>query len=426
MTTLFSPIGTADPITQLGDGPMLHIVRHRAPSKVVLFLSPAMAAHQDADGRYTRAIEMLCEEQCCPVPTIELVRSDFDEVYRFDHYIAEFEKVLEVLSAESGTEPVLVNASSGTPAMEQALVALGSFGRLNLKLLQVTTPRHGVNARHDREDPNAYDLQEMWEWNQSLRESEGEAADACRIVEVETPNFADRLLRENVIAMVERFEYEAAYELACEMTSIDPKAREMIRAAADRLNLNGSLPARVFAGTELAFKANDLLSEHLYLMEARLAQGHWADFVRLVTPALTKIAEQKLRPYLPESKYLKMEKGRPSSTLDFEVIRRDPVLYGVLGRYDSGPSYITNDILVRLINRYCPDEVFVEPIRALRTMERDCRNKLAHEICPVSKQLIEKIGGLPLETAMRYLFELHGNMKPGLYRRISQAIVDLM
>lgn len=36
---LFSPIGTADPITALGDGPMLHIVRHYRPIVVVLFLS---------------------------------------------------------------------------------------------------------------------------------------------------------------------------------------------------------------------------------------------------------------------------------------------------------------------------------------------------------------------------------------------------
>ncbi len=32
---LFSPIGTADPITALGDGPMLHIVRHYRPIVVV-------------------------------------------------------------------------------------------------------------------------------------------------------------------------------------------------------------------------------------------------------------------------------------------------------------------------------------------------------------------------------------------------------
>lgn len=48
---LFSPIGTADPITALGDGPMLHIVRHYRPIVVVLFLSAEIAAFENADRR---------------------------------------------------------------------------------------------------------------------------------------------------------------------------------------------------------------------------------------------------------------------------------------------------------------------------------------------------------------------------------------
>ena len=56
MVTLFSPVGTADPVTQLGDGPLLHIIRHRRPDRVVLFLSPAMTQFQRQDERYTRAI----------------------------------------------------------------------------------------------------------------------------------------------------------------------------------------------------------------------------------------------------------------------------------------------------------------------------------------------------------------------------------
>lgn len=66
MTTLFSPVGTADPITQLGDGPLLHIIRHRKPDRVVLFLSPAMSAYQMQDSRYTKAIELLVEATAFP------------------------------------------------------------------------------------------------------------------------------------------------------------------------------------------------------------------------------------------------------------------------------------------------------------------------------------------------------------------------
>lgn len=59
---LFSPIGTADPITALGDGPMLHIVRHYRPIVVVLFLSAEIAAFENADRRYSAAITRLAPE----------------------------------------------------------------------------------------------------------------------------------------------------------------------------------------------------------------------------------------------------------------------------------------------------------------------------------------------------------------------------
>lgn len=181
MTTLFSPVGTADPITQLGDGPLLHIVRHRHPEKVVLFLSPAMLSFQEKDGRYTKAISLLAESIGIAVPEVELIRSDFEEVYRFDRYIELFEPILKRLSAE---DSVLVNVSSGTSGMAQALVALGSFGRLRVELLQVLTPKRGINARDDRENPNSYDLDLLWEFDQEI-ESESE----CRIRSVSTPQF---------------------------------------------------------------------------------------------------------------------------------------------------------------------------------------------------------------------------------------------
>ena len=198
MITLFSPVGTADPVTQLGDGPLLHIIRHRRPDKVVLFLSPAMTEFQRQDKRYTRAIGLLAESVGVPAPEVRPIESSFEEVYRFDRYIEEFEPILQDLSGEGD---VLVNTSSGTAGMSQALVALGSFGRLNLELLQVLTPKRGINSSNDRENPNKYDLDLLWELNQ-----DNNSDAACRIVSVTTPNFSERLLRGNVITLVRDYE----------------------------------------------------------------------------------------------------------------------------------------------------------------------------------------------------------------------------
>lgn len=419
MTTLFSPVGTADPITQLGDGPLLHIIRYRQPDKVVLFLSPAMAAFQQQDERYTRAIGLLAEAINIPAPEVQLVESDFEEVYRFDRYIQEFEPILKELSYE---DEVLVNVSSGTAGMAQALVALGSFGRLNLELLQVVTPKRGINARSDRENPNEYDLDALWEWDREI-----ENGAECRIVSVTTPNFSERLLRENAITLVRSYEYEAAYALARQMRNIDDRAKQMIEAAACRLNLDGGLPAKAFGGTDVGYKTNDPLVEYLYAMEVRLAQGHWADFVRSLSPALTELMRAKLRPYLPEESYALFKSGKPLQKYNVEAIRKNARLSEVLSwhHYDSS-SFITNDAYACLVREYCEDQETKNAIIRLRNAEKNCRNVLAHTLKASPKPALEKMCGMALEDIMKTLFELHGSAQPGLYDRINRLIIGNM
>ncbi len=425
MRTLFSPIGTADPLTQQGDGPMLHIVRHYMPERVVLFLSPKMRDFQQSDGRYTEAIERLCASEGRPLPSIELVESSFEEVFRFDHYIEEFEGILTGLCEQSPDEPVLVNTSSGTPGWQQALVTLGSFGRLRLTLLQVTTPRRGINSRNDRENPNAYDLDTLWELNEELRQ---EDPDACksRIIEVKTPNFADRLIRENVATLVGDYEYGAAYELACASQGIDDATKRVILAAANRLNLDGTLPAQVFAKSSLAYRPNDLLGEYLSVMQVRLLQRHWADFVRMLTPALTRLYKDTLQKNgLPEQAYMQVERGRLTDKLDWIKIEEDARLREAFRKLSSSkPVFITNGALEDLVEEYCHDETSKDMLEKLRLFERGCRNIIAHELRASSKQTLESCGGLALETVLQYLFDLHGNMRPHLYADISQAIIE--
>lgn len=418
MTTLFSPVGTADPITQLGDGPMLHIIRHRKPDKVVLFLSPAMATYQQQDQRYTRAIELLAESAGISALEVQLKESAFEEVYRFDRYIEEFEPILKTLSLE---DDVLVNVSSGTAGMAQALVALGSFGRLNLELLQVVTPKRGINSRNDRENPNKYDLDLLWELDQEI-ESDAES----RIVSVATPNFSERLLKENVITLVHGYEYKAAYKLASQMNTANEVTKHMIEAAACRLNLDGNLPAKVFGGTDVSYKANDLLLEYLYAMEVRLMQGHWADFVRALSPALTELMKRKLQSCLPEEKYVLFERGKPTGRYNVGAIDADQRLKNTLSwcHYENKNAFVTNDAYCRLVQEYCEDSRTRDLILKLRNAERNCRNPLAHTLKASPKVALEKLCCMKLGDIMSALFELHGSAKPGLYDRINQYIID--
>lgn len=441
MRILFSPIGTADPLTQLGDGPMLHIVRHCMPEKVVLFLSPKVQGFERLDaasdgpedvrvfGRYEAAIRRLCIEEGRPIPSVERIKSDDAEVHRFDVFINEFELVLRRLCDESAGEPVLVNVTSGTPGWQSALVALGSFGRLPLKLLQVSTPKRDANERHDRENPTKFSLDDLWSWNEDLRKDDPSTHES-RIVEVVTPNFTDRLVRENVIALANAYDYEAAYKLASFAGEIDEGVREMIRAAADRLNLDGNLPARVFARSEVAYRPNDPLGEYLSVMEVRYEQGHWADFLRLMTPALTRLVKNELQKSgLPERRYARYVSGKPTNVIDWDAVESDDsmrALFRRIGVYPSSndkPTYITNYILFNLLDAYGTNEEAKETLLMLRQVERKCRNELAHNLKASNKNSIERLGGITFDKMLSHLFALHGNMRPHLYADINREII---
>ncbi len=430
MAVLFSPIGTADPLTQLGDGPMLHIVRHYNPEKVVLFLTQKMAEHQHACALYTKAIELLSESLERELPQIEIIESSFEGVFKFDEYISEFEDILKKMPND---KPILVNTSSGTPAMAQALVTLGSFGRLNLEMLQVTTPRKDANRAFDREQSGDWNLEHLsllWELN-----SDNESESPSRIVTVNTPNFSEQLTRENVEKLVNAYEYEAAYILCKTSNTISERTTELIRAAADRLNLDGQLPAKVFGGTSLRFSPNDLLPEYLYIMEVRLEQGHWADFIRAMTPALTEVMKRELAPCIPEQSYTLFENGKSTKRYNIEGIRSDEQLHrifpdnSILYKDKSGKEcakYITNSSYWYLVKEFCDKPERVGKIKKLREAEEDGRHGLAHEIKSSPKKSLEKECDITLERIMQFLFELCSNAKPGMYKRINAEILKRM
>ncbi|OUO91761.1 hypothetical protein B5F40_02690 [Gordonibacter sp. An230] len=423
MRILFSPVGTADPLSTLGDGPMLHIVRRYRPEKIILFLSPAMAAYESRDERYTRAIRLLAAEIGEYGPEVGCIESASTEVHRYDLFIKEFDELLAQLEEEDPDAEILLNVTSGTPAMQQALVAIDAFGHRRLRAVQVETPRKGINEPGDREKADDYDFDTLWEMNP---DREGDAQNRCR--EVESANFSDLVLRDNIRAFVEGYDYVAALRLAKQCRSISFRATTLIEGCVYRSRLDRQRAIPCFKGTAFPCDSPETtgaLFEYLSVLEVYLQREQWADYLRAMTPALTELMLKRVRVSIPDREWLLERSGKITRRIDSGKVDRNDDLRRVLKPKGENP-YVTNGHLAKLIE-YFANSLEYEPYKKLRTLEKKARHRLAHEVGKVDKASIEKAGGISLEESLDIMFKLDGSKQGrGLYRRINGEVIQLL
>ena len=164
-SVLFTPVGGTDPISwnNLRDGAILQICRKYKPDLVYLYMSAEIMDNQHKDSRYTYCLEQLAERIGHKFEIICIERPELREVQRFDFFYGEFTQLLEEISAQLGNDDeLLLNVSSGTPAMKSTLMVLSSLTRMKCKVIQVKTPIEGMNEHNHPVDS----IEELWECNE--------------------------------------------------------------------------------------------------------------------------------------------------------------------------------------------------------------------------------------------------------------------
>ena len=146
-TVLFSPLGKTDPISGQHDGALLHIIRTYKPDIVYIYASKEICDFEDQDGRYSYCIEQLKSYTDINLEINWIRRENLTEVHIFDFFLTEFREILTTLCDEY--DDVLVNVSSGTPAMKSALQTLSAFFDKPIRPIQVATHARGFNERED-------------------------------------------------------------------------------------------------------------------------------------------------------------------------------------------------------------------------------------------------------------------------------------
>lgn len=155
---LFSPLGGTDPISNFVTVYVAHMPDLQTGYSV-LYMSKEMYDYHVKDNRYLYCLDKLSEliDHKFEVKLIE--RPELTEVQDFDYFYQEFETLLREIHKEYEGE-ILLNISSGTPAMKNALNIMADLMEIRLHPIQVVTPEGKINSHE--EDKDNYDVESYW------------------------------------------------------------------------------------------------------------------------------------------------------------------------------------------------------------------------------------------------------------------------
>ena len=364
---LFSPVGGTDPLSNENyqDGAILHIVRNYRPERIVLFLSQEMLRFHKEDNRYIKSLyllyreflkqdnpeklEQLTENALKPQQqfTIEntglelyqignmqveaIKRVNLSEVQDFNTFYREFPRWIHYSMKDLGEEDtLLLNVSSGTPAMKGCLLSMQLLQDIPCKAIQVSTPVRRMNEhRH-----SGFVLEEAWDNN--IDNLEGFTN---RCTEVSVPDYACMIQENQIKRLLLEYDYKGAFSLAKSLPKEHSKSYlPFMKMALQRSQLNMK-PVETFIKrnkgvfnfpvkndeTKEAKKAS-FVFEYCLQMQLKLFRGDLDGFIRSITPVVWdlffQIIENDLG--LPISRYIQnLDNDNKAKIWDWDLLQKE-------------------------------------------------------------------------------------------------------
>lgn len=389
-TILFSPVGGTDPISpsNFRDGSMLHICRKYQPEKVILYLSDEMLENHKMDNRYLYCLDMLAEHQKRVRSQYQLIeRPGLKNVHEFDYYYQDFRTIIEeIFSQMDDTDTLLLNISSGTPAMKSGLLVLATLGEFPCKLVQVATPEKKINE-HIHKD---YDVITLWDLNMDNFDYE----DRCR--EVECPTLSLIKKEEIIKNHIDVYDYQAALAVAQTIPEKYTKNYiELLKMASLRLLLNMKDADKIAQSekfTYLTVQDGSVRKDYEYALNLNIKQKReeYADFIRALTPLIADLFKMivKRQCKIDIDKYCRDTKT--GKAWDESKLKGTDVEKALNAKYaDFRYGIVYSDHLKGIVDYFSTDLKLLEIVENLRKTESSIRNLAAHDIVSVTEEVIK-------------------------------------
>ena len=417
-----------DPIRYFKDGAMLNICRKYRPDKVYLYMSKEVLGYHDKDDRYRYCLEQLGELLGHKFEVELIKHPELENVQLFDAFLSDFRNELTDIHGQYPDAEILLNVSSGTPAMKSSLQILSLTLNFRCQPIQVSTPQKSSNPRIDEEK----DLtpEEHWE----LNESNDVPDDRC------IPSLTENLLKEfetqNVIKLISSYDYAAACAIAKDSELFSDKFKELLAAAASRLKLE-SKARKVFRKYNIRGVTADNaeyadISEYLLLLDIKIKKEEYADFLRSITPAIFELFMLYLKNKcgFEISEYTYTDK-KGVIKWNMEKLKGTKILAALDREYHGfkADSFVNSDSLSVIIYELSSETAAKETADILRNkVENKLRNKAAHTIISITDDTVKSYTGMNSPEIFRHLvkmFELSGyQLNEKSYDRMNAILIS--
>ena len=411
MKILFSPIGMTDPIRYFKDGALLNICRNYCPDKIYLYMSKEVIAFHEKDNRYLFCLEKLGELIDKKFETELIMRPDLEDVQIFDGFLSDFRTELTKIHTLYPDAEILLNVSSGTPAMKSSLQVLSLTMNFRCLPIQVSTPQKSSNPRIDEEK----DLtpEEHWELNES------NDFDDDRCIASPAKNLLEEFEKQSIIKLINSYDYAAAYSIAAESEMFSDKVKELLSAAASRLKLEPKARNifRKYNIQGIFIKSSEPvitdISEYLLLLKIKVIKQEYADFLRSITPVLVDLFSLYLKnkcgfdiseyTNTDKNNLMKWDVSKLSGTKELVILNNKYSYQG--GFKDNSPVY--SDALSEIIEKNPPDPGAGAIAYSLRNdVEKEFRNKAAHTIISITDEKVRSYTGMTSDEIFRKLVKM--------------------
>lgn len=277
--------------------------------------------------------------------TYEIIKKEtLTEVQEYNYFYEDFGKILkQIISAKQPDDEIILNISSGSPAMKSALLVLQHLWESDCKLVQVSTPTKSIN------DPKAKEffcIKTHWNKNLDNNDDKREITDtpdelyqkvqnSCtekiwlkefydyesdqmenstlsvitqvdrldesympvnRCEEVRCTNLIQIKNQEMVKNLIDAYDYNAALQIVSSMKGKNSIYESLIRLAKHRLLLDTKEVDKIFNALPSKHKSPCFIPyteeksrdyyEFVQMLEVKYKTGHYGDFVRALTPII--------------------------------------------------------------------------------------------------------------------------------------------